>query len=779
MKREMSLFGKWRKGKSVFITLLISFIFVFMVPVSIGSVVYLKIEDIMVRNAYHSNSVMLEQLKYVVNSKTQEVDFLMRQIAFHPKQQLLMQQGEGNSSNDTYSFIEFMKELTRYKAYNTFIEDMYVYFGNTDTILTPSMKTDSFTFFNSIYKYSHMTFDEFRSNILMGNHNKTYMHTVLSTSNVKEENVITFVQSLPFGESIHRAGSLVILINEDEIRNMLKEVEGLHQGAIYVLNREKELLIGPEDAAVPYDYLKKFISADSGNLLTNVNNEDMFISYTTSAENGWIYLSVFPKSLVLKQVHQVKGWSIVAVALCLLLGIFLCVYLTRRHYSPIREMVKLISQGRLKNSGEPDNELKLIRETMLSLFGKEDELENKLANQLPMIRAHFLSRLIRGQVDTSTITVQDMEMLKLQFQHDWFATMIIEIEDSTRFMKEDSEREWILLRFILLNLSNELLAGNGYVFEEEKNRIVVLFNINGQSADAEQVIQEFGKGLLEVMRDRFKTWISLGISDRHEGIGSVTKCYDEAMIALSYKIIRGSEEILYYSEIKTKDQSFYRFPKDLEVQLTNYTKHGDHKNAERLLNSLYELNFSHNQLSPEMGRWFFLDLQSILIKLMESLRFDYSQFSDWHMDPNKVWAESNTSEQAFIRIKSTYLEVCDLVKEDKTEHGELLYGRIIALIEAEYGDNNLGLTLIAERLHLNPIYISSFYKKHCGENITETITKIRIGHAKRLLTEGLTIQEISLRVGYASNIVLTKIFKKMEGITPGKYREQLDNRKES
>src|SRR5688572_18885662 len=32
--------------------------------------------------------------------------------------------------------LEYGKELTRYKGYNTFIEDMYVYFGNTDTILT-------------------------------------------------------------------------------------------------------------------------------------------------------------------------------------------------------------------------------------------------------------------------------------------------------------------------------------------------------------------------------------------------------------------------------------------------------------------------------------------------------------------------------------------------------------------------------------------------------------------------------------------------------------------
>jgi two-component system, response regulator YesN len=778
MNRESKIFGKWKKRKSVFVTLLISFIFVFMVPVIIGSIVYLKIEDIMVNNAYRSNSVLLEQLKYVVNSRTQEVDFLMRQIAFHPKQQLLMQQGEGRAASDEYAFIEFMKELTRYKAYNTFIEDIYVYFGNTDTIVTPSMKTDARMFFHNIYKYHDMSFDDYRANILMGNHNKTYIHTVLSTSNLKEDNIIAFIQSLPFGEYNRQAGSLVIHIKEDEIRNLLKEVEGLHQGAIYVLNKDKELLVGPEDGRIPLDQIKELIGGGHGELLTVANQKEMYISYTTSQENGWTYLSAFPKSLVLKQVHQVKAWSLVAVVVCLMLSTFLCVYLTRRHYSPIRELVAMIAQGRTKYTGGADNELKLIRETMQSLFGKEHELENKLAHQLPMIRSHFLSRLIRGQVDTSVISEQDMDVMHLSFPHDWFVTMIIEIDDSTRFMKEDSEREWILLRFIVMNLSNEMLSTSGYVFEEDKNRIVVLFNLDKESAEGRSVIHAFGAGLLEVMKNRFKTALSLGISGCHKGVGSVTKCYDEAMIAMSYKIIRGSEEILYYDEVRTKEPAFYRFPKDLEVQLTNYTKHGDYLNAERLLNSLYELNFSHNQLSPEIGKWFLLDLQSSLLKLMEALRIDYGQISNWHMDPEKVWAESATMEQAFERIKSTYLEVCALLKEEKTDHGETLYRKINALIERLYGDNNLGLAMIADQLDLNPIYISSFYKKHSGENITDAITRTRMTHAKRLLAEGLTVQEVALRVGYASNIVLTKVFKKSEGITPGRYKEQLEHIKE-
>jgi two-component system response regulator YesN len=69
----------------MFFTLLLSYLAVFLIPVLIGCFVYVKIEQIMIDNAYRSNTAMLEQMKHVMDGRTQEIDILMRQIAFHPK----------------------------------------------------------------------------------------------------------------------------------------------------------------------------------------------------------------------------------------------------------------------------------------------------------------------------------------------------------------------------------------------------------------------------------------------------------------------------------------------------------------------------------------------------------------------------------------------------------------------------------------------------------------------------------------------------------------------
>jgi two-component system response regulator YesN len=49
------------RRKSVFVTLLVSYIVIFMLPILIGVALYTKVDQIMVHNADQANEAMLEQ----------------------------------------------------------------------------------------------------------------------------------------------------------------------------------------------------------------------------------------------------------------------------------------------------------------------------------------------------------------------------------------------------------------------------------------------------------------------------------------------------------------------------------------------------------------------------------------------------------------------------------------------------------------------------------------------------------------------------------------------
>lgn len=72
---------------------------------------------------------------------------------------------------------------------------------------------------------------------------------------------------------------------------------------------------------------------------------------------------------------------------------------------------------------------------------------------------------------------------------------------------------------------------------------------------------------------------------------------------------------------------------------------------------------------------------------------------------------------------------------------------------------------------ITPQYISNIFKKYHNENIKDYIAKRKLSHAKELLAQtDLPIREIAVRLGYANEISIIRLFRKYEGVTPGDYR---------
>ena len=94
-------------------------------------------------------------------------------------------------------------------------------------------------------------------------------------------------------------------------------------------------------------------------------------------------------------------------------------------------------------------------------------------------------------------------------------------------------------------------------------------------------------------------------------------------------------------------------------------------------------------------------------------------------------------------------------------------------IKSNFG-SDLSLDFLAAYVHLSPEYLSRYFKKCTGMNISEFITKTRIEKAKyRLRTSNWTINDICDYCGYGSISSFQKAFKKAVGMTAGEYRNNI------
>lgn len=99
------------------------------------------------------------------------------------------------------------------------------------------------------------------------------------------------------------------------------------------------------------------------------------------------------------------------------------------------------------------------------------------------------------------------------------------------------------------------------------------------------------------------------------------------------------------------------------------------------------------------------------------------------------------------------------------------------IIETEY-DKNINLTEIANRVYLNPKYLSRMFKKETGLNIIDYLLHVRINMAKQLLRENLDfkVYEVANMVGYTDSVFFNKLFKKLVGMTPKEYKDQINKK---
>lgn len=96
---------------------------------------------------------------------------------------------------------------------------------------------------------------------------------------------------------------------------------------------------------------------------------------------------------------------------------------------------------------------------------------------------------------------------------------------------------------------------------------------------------------------------------------------------------------------------------------------------------------------------------------------------------------------------------------------------IIAFIN-EHIERNISLSDIESHFFLNRDYLSRLFLKHTHTSIGRYISIQRIAKAQEYLSEGLTVAQVSDKLGFSSYAYFFKVFKKVVGISPSQYRRK-------
>jgi AraC-like DNA-binding protein len=749
------------RRRSVFLTILISYFLLLVIPLTAGGIGYRIMEIALTRNVNQANFGMLEQVQQTVDSRLRELDRMMLQLAMNTDVQWLLHNAESDHGVVQMRSISLMKSMSALLNVSDFFDSAFISFRDRDMVLTPTAQTGHDLYFKRIQQFGQS--GDMRKLLTERNY-KSFVPAVEVMDNGSMKSMLAYVQSLPLDETANPKGSIVILVDEQKVTELLKRVEWGGNSLNYVLDQDGKVIVAtPERRELAGDIRAK-LSSVHDSFTVEHEGTSMMVSFTTG-ENGWKYVSVVPKDIVMSPIRKVKTLFLQLFCLGAAAGLAVSCILAYRNYKPVRDMIHVITRRKSGSGADSMNEYDYIRSALIRSFDEEYALKQTIEMQAPIIRANFLSRLIKGFVDVSALDRESLEFMQVKLDFRTYRVVLIDIEDGSKFMNTETEREWALLRFIISNLSGELLQGNGFVVELERSRIAVL-EFDAEDGSEDGWIVE----LKRAVEERFRVSVAIAVSPTRDSLENIWRCYADALLALDRRMLRGNA-IMYPEDPAEAKRTIYRYPPELEVQLINYAKTGEYEKAAALLEQIADDNLTDGQLSPEMGRFLFFDILGSLLRAVHSSDSEQAPPDGFH-DPIAYFAECSTAEHMVERLKRTLREICSSAKEARTDQGERLYAGIVKFIGEQYGNGNLSLTLIADHLGITPQYCSAFFKKYGGGNISDYIAEYRIAQAKTMLAATrLTIGDISRKVGYANHIGFGRVFKKIEGITPGQYRD--------
>jgi AraC-like DNA-binding protein len=321
-----------------------------------------------------------------------------------------------------------------------------------------------------------------------------------------------------------------------------------------------------------------------------------------------------------------------------------------------------------------------------------------------------------------------------------------------------------LLKPVCEKIDPALLAGKNGAFkliQVSKNAVALVLKYRTGNPD---IHRNAARRILEAFSPpEDQRTISIALSGLQKNFALLPLCYQQCEDALKYKICLESP-VLDHSLISELDRD-YEFPAELAQQLHNNIAAGSKSGCAVCLDKIFgPLGKKRVIISDEKIINLVVFLQNGAFKTISGLPI-----------PVKIDAE-NLKDLSLSGMKASLLsfceKICDEINSLKENQKQGLFTTVMAHIEKNcLTDHLISVTSVADDFQISKNQVRGIVKYATGMDFPEFINKKRIEYAKELLlNKNITVEEIAKAAGYNYSYYFIKIFKSLEGVTPGQYR---------
>jgi two-component system response regulator YesN len=216
-------------------------------------------------------------------------------------------------------------------------------------------------------------------------------------------------------------------------------------------------------------------------------------------------------------------------------------------------------------------------------------------------------------------------------------------------------------------------------------------------------------------------------------------------------------------------QGGLELPKNIFTTLETYIFQEDLQGIDTVFRNLEKILFDPS-LSFVLKQYLITTIYGQVMDM--SARIGKTRLLNWSPD---FFGKINTNEgirKIFFQLQEKTHFISAQNTTIKRSHNSKLLDGILNEIQNNLSNCNVNAAMIAEKCGITETYLYQFFKEQTGQTFAVYMEKRRIEKARDLLLNSqFTIGEIALMAGYSSSNTFGRAFKRNQGYSAGKYRE--------
>lgn len=402
---------------------------------------------------------------------------------------------------------------------------------------------------------------------------------------------------------------------------------------------------------------------------------------------------------------------------------------------------------------------------------------------MPVLKENFLATLMNRKLPREEV-YQKAANYGIELSGQSFVAAVMSIDGVLIPEEEMENREELsksvslkysadqaLKYFALLNITEEIVDKRrlGLVFMHHDQVVVMAAR---ESEDRETALQETMKVLEEVRQNvekYLKFTLTVGIGTVMKDVTKISYSYEDAVLALDYRLILGNNRIISIDDVETRSVEKVRFDDVKEHALTRCIKVGTNQEIRETMDELFQ--GIEGAVSVKDYQIYLLEILTCILKAAKDSNLNVDEVFGDNFIPFTEINKFTSLEEA----KHWLAELCASMMNHIATDRQYTYKNLVEMAKDytknHYHEGDITINKVCGHLHISAGYFSSIFKKETKMTFVNYLNHIRMEAAKELLrTTDMKALEIAEKVGYADANYFSFSFRKNVGVSPKEYR---------